>query len=168
RSRRQIAILEIRGIAWRAAVARRHPRGDLDDDRLGTVDAKTHLAPHRPDAALVSASLRRDDRRLDPGQAPPARQPVWHFARGTIQPLEQCKDADLKDPTDRNHGLDPRSMATRFADAYKERKSQSKESGLEAPRALPGVHHPIFRGKPVNYDPRERFIAEFMAKRGDY
>jgi succinyl-CoA synthetase alpha subunit len=82
--------------------------------------------------------------------------------------LEQFKDAELKDPTDRNHGLDLKSMATRFAEAYKERKSQSKESGLEGPRALPGVHHPIFRGKPVNYDPRERFIAEFMAKRGDY
>src|SRR5262249_6062098 len=61
-----------------------------------------------------------------------------------------------------------KSMATRFAEAYKEQKSQSKESGLDAPRALPGVHHPIFRGKPANYDPRERFIAEFMAKRGDY
>jgi len=82
--------------------------------------------------------------------------------------LEQFKDADLKDPTDRNHGLNLKSMATRFAAAYRERKSQSKEAGLEGPRALPGVHHPIFRGKPVNYDPRERFIAEFMAKRGDY
>ena len=26
----------------------------------------------------------------------------------------------------------------------------------------------MFKGKPVNYDPRERFIAEFMAKRGKY
>jgi hypothetical protein len=59
-------------------------------------------------------------------------------------------------------------MARRFAEAYKEEKSQSKESGREGPRALPGVHHPIFKGKPVNCDPRERFIAEFMAKRGDY
>ena len=82
--------------------------------------------------------------------------------------LEQFKDAGLKDPTDRNHGLDLKAMATRFAEAYKERKSQSKESGLEGPRALPGVHHPIFKGKPVNYDPRERFIAEFMTERGDY
>jgi succinyl-CoA synthetase alpha subunit len=82
--------------------------------------------------------------------------------------LEQFKDAGLKDPTDRNHGLDLKSMATRFAEVYKEEKSQSKESGLEGPRALPGVHHPIFKGKPVNYDPRERFIAEFMAERGDY
>jgi citrate synthase len=40
--------------------------------------------------------------------------------------------------------------------------------GQAEPRALPGVHHPIFRGKPVNYDPRERFISTFMAKRGDY
>ena len=30
------------------------------------------------------------------------------------------------------------------------------------------MHHPIFRGKPVNHDPRERFIAEFMAQHGDY
>jgi succinyl-CoA synthetase alpha subunit len=82
--------------------------------------------------------------------------------------LEQFKDAGLKDPTDRNHGLDLKAMATRFAEVYKEEKSQSKESGLEGPRALPGVHHPIFKGKPVNYDPRERFIAEFMAERGDY
>jgi citrate synthase len=82
--------------------------------------------------------------------------------------LERFKDADLKDPADRNHGLDLRAMATRFAETYKEEKFQSKETGLDGPRALPGVHHPIFKGKPVNYDPRERFIAEFMEKRGDY
>ena len=26
----------------------------------------------------------------------------------------------------------------------------------------------MFKGKPVNHDPRERFIAEFMEERGDY
>ena len=82
--------------------------------------------------------------------------------------LEQFKDVDLKDPTDPEHGLDLKSMATRFAETYKEEKIQSKEAGFEGPRALPGVHHPIFKGKPVNYDPRERFIAAFMEKRGDY
>ena len=71
-------------------------------------------------------------------------------------------------PTDRHHGLDLKAVATRFAQSYKEEKSQSKEVGADGPRALPGVHHPIFKGKPVNYDPRERFIAEFMEKRGDY
>ncbi len=82
--------------------------------------------------------------------------------------LEQFKDVDLKDPTDPNHGLDLKSMAMKFAETYKEEKIQSKEAGFEEPRALPGVHHPIFKGKPVNYDPRERFIAAFMEKRGDY
>ena len=82
--------------------------------------------------------------------------------------LEQFKNASLQDPTDRNHGIDLKAMAARFAETYREEKSQSKETGLDGPRALPGVHHPIFRGKPVNYDPRERFIAEFMSKRGDY
>ncbi|MGD0639785.1 MAG: CoA-binding protein, partial [Roseiarcus sp.] len=82
--------------------------------------------------------------------------------------LEQFKGADLKDPTDPNHGLDLKAMATKFAEIYREEKTQSKEAGAVEPRALPGVHHPIFRGKPVNYDPRERFIADFLAKRGDY
>jgi hypothetical protein len=82
--------------------------------------------------------------------------------------LEQFKDTGLKDPTDPNHGLDLKAMATKFAEAYKEDKAQSKESGAGEPRALPGVHHPIFKGKPINFDPRERFIADFMAKRGDY
>ena len=82
--------------------------------------------------------------------------------------LEEFKDADLKDPTDPGHGLDLKAMATKFAATYKEEKSQSREAGFEGPRALPGVHHPIFKGKPVNYDPRERFITDFMEKRGDY
>jgi hypothetical protein len=81
--------------------------------------------------------------------------------------IDQFRNADLKDPTDPNHGLDLKSMATRFAEAYRDEKAQSKESGATEPRALPGVHHPIFKGKPVNYDPRERFIADFMSKRGD-
>jgi succinyl-CoA synthetase alpha subunit len=82
--------------------------------------------------------------------------------------LEQFKDVDLEDPTDPRHGLDLKAMATRFAETYKAEKAQAKEMGVTEPRALPGVHHPVFKGKPVNFDPRERFIAEFMEKRGQY
>ncbi len=82
--------------------------------------------------------------------------------------LDQFKDARLTDPTNPDHGLDLKAMARRFALAYKAEKKQTKESGAGETRALPGVNHPIFKGKPVNYDPRERFIADFMAKRGDY
>ncbi len=81
--------------------------------------------------------------------------------------LEQFKDTGLNDPADPNHGLDLKAMAGAFARDYKADKAQAKELGAEV-RALPGVHHPVFKGKPVNYDPRERFIAEFMEQRGEY
>lgn len=81
--------------------------------------------------------------------------------------LEQFAEVDLKDPADPDHGIDLKAMAAAFATRYKADKRDAKEAGQEM-RALPGVHHPVFKGKPVNHDPRERFIAEFMARRGDY
>ncbi|MCW5658356.1 MAG: CoA-binding protein [Burkholderiaceae bacterium] len=81
--------------------------------------------------------------------------------------LQQFKGTGLKDPTDPKHGLDLKAMATAFAKTYKADKRAAKEAGQEL-RALPGVHHPVFKGKPVNHDPRERFIAEFMAERDQY
>jgi hypothetical protein len=81
--------------------------------------------------------------------------------------LEQFKGAGLKDPTDPKHGIDLKAMAQAFARRYLAEKQAARELGLEL-RALPGVHHPVFKGKPVNHDPRERFIAEFMAGRGQY
>jgi len=82
--------------------------------------------------------------------------------------LEHFRDAGLEDPCDPKHGLDLKSMARNFAVAYKEDKTKSKEEGNAEPRALPGVHHPVFRGKPVNFDPREQFIARYLEGRGDY
>lgn len=82
--------------------------------------------------------------------------------------LERFRDVDLQDPTDPSHGLDLKAMATAFAESYRQEKARAKEAGEPGPRALPGIHHPVFRGAPVNYDPRERFIAEFLAERGDY
>ena len=81
--------------------------------------------------------------------------------------LERFEGKGLKDPTDPNHELDLKRMARSFATDYKRAKAGAKEVGAEV-RALPGVHHPIFRGKPVNFDPRERFIAELLAQRGEY
>jgi succinyl-CoA synthetase alpha subunit len=81
--------------------------------------------------------------------------------------LEQFRDKGLADPSDPGHGLDLKAMAAEFARAYRREKAEAKELGAEL-RALPGVHHPVFKGKPVNHDPRERFVAEFMAKRGRY
>lgn len=82
--------------------------------------------------------------------------------------LEQFKDKALGDPHDPDHGLDLRAMALALAEGYKADKARAKELGLSGPRALPGVHHPVFKGKPVNEDPRERFIARFLEERGEY
>jgi hypothetical protein len=82
--------------------------------------------------------------------------------------LEHFRGADIEDPGDPQHRIDLRRMAGTLAISYCEEKARSKEAGQAEPRALPGVHHPVFKGKPVNYDPRERFIAELMAGRGEY
>ena len=81
--------------------------------------------------------------------------------------LEQFRSADLRDPNDAHHGIDLKAMASAFAKAYKAEKGAAKELGQEL-RALPGVHHPVFKGKAVNHDPRERFIAKFLAERKQY
>ncbi len=81
--------------------------------------------------------------------------------------LEQFRGVELKDPTVPSHGLDLAAMARALAERYDAEKAAAKDVGAEVP-ALPGVHHPVFRGEPVNFDPRERFIAAFMERRGDY
>ena len=82
--------------------------------------------------------------------------------------LDRFAAADVGDPTDPDHGLDLRAMAMAYARDYKKQKALAKEVGASGPPALPGVHHPVFKGKPVNYDPREQFVASTMADRGEY
>ncbi len=82
--------------------------------------------------------------------------------------LETFRDSGLTDPGDPSHGLDLRAIATRFARDYVRERRAAKEAGASEPRALPGVNHPVFRGEPLNYDPRERFIARHMIERGEY
>jgi succinyl-CoA synthetase alpha subunit len=82
--------------------------------------------------------------------------------------LDRFAAVDVGDPADRNHGVDLRAMATAYAREYKQQKAQAKELGAGGPPALPGVHHPVFKGKPVNHDPREQFVATTMAERGEY
>ncbi|MFO1048857.1 MAG: hypothetical protein U1E52_13275 [Geminicoccaceae bacterium] len=81
--------------------------------------------------------------------------------------LEQFADGQLDDPAMPPAGLDLAAMARGFAIAYRREKTQRREAAGEGARAIPGVNHPVFRGKPVNYDPRESFVAGLMEERGE-
>ncbi len=60
-----------------------------------------------------------------------------------------------------------KAMADDYAVSFGEDKKSRKAVG-QAPRNIPGVNHPVFKGLMVNNDPREVFIAELLKDRGDY
>jgi succinyl-CoA synthetase alpha subunit len=82
--------------------------------------------------------------------------------------LERFKGVDLADPSNPEHGLDLKAMATNFAKRYGEERAKRKELGAESAQALPCINHPVFKGKPVNVDPREEFVRNLYKQRGEY
>jgi succinyl-CoA synthetase alpha subunit len=82
--------------------------------------------------------------------------------------IGQFKDSGLVDPGDPAHGIDLKALALRYVDAYARYKSDRKSSGSLDVQKIPGVNHPVFKDKPVNHDPREVFIRELLARRGEY
>jgi succinyl-CoA synthetase alpha subunit len=79
--------------------------------------------------------------------------------------IEQFRESGLEDPGSPNHGLDLASMAARYCERYAAYKDAAKAVGRLDLQMIPGVHHPVFRDKAVNHDPREVFIAELFAQR---
>ncbi|MEO5349132.1 MAG: CoA-binding protein [Magnetococcus sp. YQC-3] len=82
--------------------------------------------------------------------------------------MERFKDSGLKDPGSPDHGLDLETMALQYAKEYKGYKSKAKSAGELEYLKIPCVNHPIFKGKDVNFDPREVFVDELFKKRGSY
>jgi citrate synthase len=58
-------------------------------------------------------------------------------------------------------------MARDFAREFGAQKAVRKETGSGG-RNIPCVNHPVFKDKPVNVDPREKFVRELVASRGEY
>jgi succinyl-CoA synthetase alpha subunit len=82
--------------------------------------------------------------------------------------LDQFAGLDLADPGNPAHGIDLAALAKRYVDAYALYKSEKKHTGLLDIQKIPGVNHPVFKDKAVNHDPREVFIRERMAQRGEH
>jgi hypothetical protein len=81
---------------------------------------------------------------------------------------ERFGKAALDNPADPNHALNLYQMARDYALEYKTYKIRAKAEGNLAYKKIPCVNHPVFKGKDVNYDPREVFAAQRFAERGEY
>ena len=82
--------------------------------------------------------------------------------------IEQFGDVGLSDPADPAHGVDLEALAAKCAAAYGQYKADKKSAGSLDIQKIPGVNHPVFKDKPVNYDPREVFVRDLFAQRGEY
>jgi succinyl-CoA synthetase alpha subunit len=82
--------------------------------------------------------------------------------------LERFRGVELSDAGNRRHGLDLKAMASEFARAYGAERAERKEVGAESAGALPCINHPVFKGKPLNVDPREEFVRNLFESRGEY
>ncbi|MDP2690495.1 MAG: CoA-binding protein, partial [Deltaproteobacteria bacterium] len=82
--------------------------------------------------------------------------------------IDRFKDTGLSDPSSRKHGLDLKAIAGAYAASYAKYKAEQKAFGNIEYMKVPCVNHPVFKGKDVNYDPRERFVAALFEEKGVY
>jgi len=81
--------------------------------------------------------------------------------------IEIFRESELVDPYDKAKAPDLDKMVKKFVTAFKKRKVVAKEAGLAYDK-VPCLGHPVFNKEPVNYDPRERVINDFMENDGIY
>ena len=74
-------------------------------------------------------------------------------------------DVDLQDPYDPKHNVDLQMLVDKEVERFRKARSAAKDAGTDYER-IPCLGHPVFKGDPVNYDPRERVIADFIKDSG--
>ena len=82
--------------------------------------------------------------------------------------IERFKDSGLNNPADAKHALNLKKIADDYAKWYAKYKADQKAFGNIEYLKVPCVNHPVFKGKEVNYDPRERFVSALFAEKGIY
>ncbi len=87
--------------------------------------------------------------------------------RGVDYLLKVFMDSGLKDPYDRAHGIDLPALVNKEVERFSRIRSAAKEAGTDYER-IPCLGHPVFKAQAVNYDPRERVLAEYMERNGLY
>ena len=82
--------------------------------------------------------------------------------------LARFQEAGLKDPGSPDHCLDLQALAATAAKDYAIFKREEKRQGALRVKPIPCINHPVFKGSPVNIDPREDFIRKQCAKKKIY
>ena len=82
--------------------------------------------------------------------------------------IDLFKSSGLKDPASKNHGIDLKEIATKYSKDYAAYKNKEKAAGNIDYAKVPCVNHPVFKGKDVNYDPREQFVSALFEEKGIY
>jgi hypothetical protein len=82
--------------------------------------------------------------------------------------IDRFRDKGLKDPADKAHGLDLKTIADEYSAWYQGYKAEQKAVGNIDYMKIPCINHPVFKGKSVNYDPRERFVSSLFEEKGIY
>jgi len=72
---------------------------------------------------------------------------------------------DIEDPWAPDHGVDVQGLVNAEAERFSKVRASAKEADTDYER-IPCLGHPVFRDKPVNYDPREQAVAEYLEKEG--
>lgn len=79
--------------------------------------------------------------------------------------LDIFHNIDINDPYDPNDNLDIKELVNAEADRFAKQRSAAKEAGTDYKR-IPCLGHPVFRDQPVNYDPREVIISDYLKENG--
>jgi succinyl-CoA synthetase alpha subunit len=77
--------------------------------------------------------------------------------------LDRFEGIEIDDPYAKHPGIG--ELASKTALEFKQKKLKAKEAGTEYDR-IPCLGHPVFRTDPVNYDPREQVIRDFLEEQG--
>ncbi len=82
--------------------------------------------------------------------------------------IDRFRGTGLDDPSKRRHGIDLKAIASDYAKWYAGYKAKEKAAGNIEYKKIPCVNHPVFKGRPVNYDPRERFVSALFDEKKIY
>jgi citrate synthase len=85
--------------------------------------------------------------------------------RGVDYLLRIFGGTELSDPWSPDEEIDLEEIVQREVDRFSKERQAAKDAGREY-RRIPCLGHPVFRDEPVNYDPRERVIAQAIAQSG--